>query len=215
MTNRDKDALCRDLGDFARLGAFHTHAIDAFDRLFVAKYLVQFVIPQHLDLFVFKEAILQDFFGTETITAVNHGDLGGKICQEQCFFHGGVAAADHDNLHAAIEKAITGRTGRYTKAFEGFFAIEPEPFCPCARRQNHRVCGVGIPRVAFRNERPLRRVEFSDDIPDDFSAHRGGMLLHLHHELRPLNFGKARVVFHLGCGRQLAARLNPLHEDRR
>jgi len=39
---------------------------------------------------------------------VEQGDLGGEAGEEQGFFHGRIAAADHRNLLAAEEKAIAG-----------------------------------------------------------------------------------------------------------
>ena len=78
-------------------------------------------IPAHLDLGVLEQPILQDAFGAEFLAPVDDRDLAGKISEEQRFLDGGVAAADHQHVLVAIEKAIASGAGRNPEALELLF----------------------------------------------------------------------------------------------
>ena len=75
-----------------------SRADDLFDR----------VVPDHLDLRVLEQAVLQDLLGAEVVTPVHDGDLLGEVGQEDRLLDRGVAAADDHDLFALVEEAIAG-----------------------------------------------------------------------------------------------------------
>ena len=87
----------------------------------------------HLDLGVLEQAILQDALGAELAAAVDDGDLGGEIGEEQRFLDSGVAAADDDHFLAAIEEAVAGGAGGDAKALELFFGWQARASGPGRR----------------------------------------------------------------------------------
>jgi len=56
--------------------------------------------------------------GAEVIAAMHDGDLRGKVGQKQRFLDRGVAAADHHDFLAAIEKSVAGRAGGDAETLE-------------------------------------------------------------------------------------------------
>ena len=172
------------------------------------------MMPKRLDLFVFEQTILQDLFGAQCITSMDQSDFGGKVCQEQRLFDGSVSATNHDDFLPAVKEAVACRTSRYAEAFEFFFGWQSQPFGPRTCRKNNSVTCVDCTTVTLRGERALGQVEISDDIADDLSTHRFSMRLHPDHKVWSLHFGITGPVFDLGgCG-QLAARFDPLNQDR-
>ena len=212
VADGDEHAFGRNLGDLAGFDVFGPHAGDAFGVV-IAHDLDQLVIPQRHDLVVFHQPVDQDLFGPQFVAAVDQGYLAGKIGQEQRLFYGRVAAADHDNFHAAIKEAVTGGTGGYAKALEFFLTGQAQPFGPRAGGQNNSIGGVGGAAVAFGGEGAFGDVQIGDDVADDLGAHRGGVFLHFHHQFGALDLGETREVFYLGGGGQLPARLDPLHQN--
>ena len=65
-------------------------------------------IPQEFDLFILECLLLENRLGAELIAAVDDGHFAGIAGQEQGLLHGGVAAADHDDLAPGVEKAVAG-----------------------------------------------------------------------------------------------------------
>ena len=80
------------------------------------------LIPDHLDLRVLEQALLQDLLGAEAVAAVDDRDLGGEVGEEQRLLDGGVAAADDDDLLAPVEEAVAGGAGRDAEALEVLLA---------------------------------------------------------------------------------------------
>src|SRR5689334_20244756 len=67
-------------------------------------------------------------------------DFGSKSCEEQRFFHGGIAAADHGDFLARKKEAITSGTGGNTAPDECLFARKPQPSCRSATSDDERSC---------------------------------------------------------------------------
>jgi hypothetical protein len=68
-------------------------------------------VPDDLDVRIGKKAVLQDLFSTQRITAMDQGNVLAVVGHVDGFLDGGVAAADHRHLLAAIEEAVAGGTG--------------------------------------------------------------------------------------------------------
>ena len=128
VADGNEHALAGDLFDFPGLNVFHADAFDAL-RHIGAEHLVQLVMPERFDLGVFEQPILKDLFRPQFVAAVDQGHLGGKVRQEQRFFHSGVAATDYHDFLTAIKEPVTGRAGRNTEAFERVFRRKTQPFC--------------------------------------------------------------------------------------
>src|ERR1019366_8806228 len=154
-----------------------------------------------------------DALGAEMIAAMHNGHLRGEVGEKQRFLDRGVATADHDDLLAAIEKSVAGRTGRHAKALEFFFRWRAEPARLRAGGQNDGFREIDVAAVAGQAERPLRELKLGDEIGDDLGADMGGLLLHLLHQPRSLDdVREARIVLHVGGDGELAAGLNALNQ---
>ena len=117
MANRDKHPVAGQVLRNPGLEVFQPHAGDGV-WVFAAQYFLNRAVPNHRHLGVIEQALLQDFFRAQAVAAMDQGDLGGKIGQVKRFFHRRIAAADHHDLLAAIEKPVAGRAGRNAKALE-------------------------------------------------------------------------------------------------
>mmetsp|Transcript_19805 Transcript_19805/g.32261 ORF Transcript_19805/g.32261 Transcript_19805/m.32261 type:complete len:216 (+) Transcript_19805:326-973(+) len=170
--------------------------------------------PQRFDFFILEQAILKNFLRPQFITTVYQGHLGGKIGQKQRLFHSGVATTDNHNLLTAVEEPVAGRTSRNAKAFKGLFALQPQPLGPRTGTEDHGIGSIERAAIAFGLKRALAQVEVHNHIANDLTAHRAGVLFHLHHQLRTLNLHKGWPVFHLSGGGQLPTRLHALHQHR-
>ena len=72
------------------------------------------------------------------------------------------------------------------------------------------------PLSPVRRNGPAREVDRADVIPDDLGADMLGLGLHFLHQPRALDdVAKAGIIFDVGRGGQLAARLDALDDDRR
>src|SRR6516165_10298082 len=87
-------------------------------RLLGAADLGHLVVPYHFDLGMLEQALLQDALGAERVAAMDHGHLVGEIGEEQRLLDGGVAAADHHDFLALVEKPVAGGAGRNAVAAE-------------------------------------------------------------------------------------------------
>jgi hypothetical protein len=214
MSDRDEDAVGLELGE--RVGP-DVPEPDMGDlaRIFLAADLVDDAVPDHLDLRMLEQAVLQDAFGAEVVAAMHQRHLRGEVGEEQRFLHRGVAAADHHDFLAAIEEAVAGRAGRDAKALEFFFRRHAEPARLRTGRENHAVGEIDVAGVAGEPERPMRELELVDEIGDDLRSDMDRLLLHLLHQPGALDdVGEARVVFHVGGDGELPARLDALDQDR-
>src|SRR5713101_9199796 len=108
MTDRDEDAVAWLLSDRAGLEVPQPHAGDDG----VAQYVLDHRVPDEADLRVLPGAVLHDLGRPERVAPVHHRDTRGELCQEGRLLHGGVTAADHDQLLAAEEEPVAGGTGR-------------------------------------------------------------------------------------------------------
>src|SRR5699024_7898491 len=120
VADGDEHALELDIARFLGRDVLQTHAGHA---VVVAEHLVEHVVPADLDLalgLLLAQPLLQDLLVAQLVAAGNQDDLAGDIGQIQRVVDGGVAAADDGDRLAAIEKAVTGRAGRYAAALVGF-----------------------------------------------------------------------------------------------
>ena len=183
--------------------------------IFGAADFVDRAVPDHLDLGVLEQAVLQDALGAEMVAAMHDGHLRGEIGEKQRFLDRGVAAADHHDFLAAIEKSVAGRAGRHAKALEFLFRGRAEPARLRAGGENDGFGEIDVAAVAGQAERPLPEFKLGDEIGDDLGADMGGLLLHLLHQPRALDHvGKARIVLHVGGDGELAAGLDALDQNR-
>ena len=92
--------------------------------------LVDGAVPDHLDLGVREQAVLQDALGAEAVAAMHDRDLGGEIGEVERLLDRGVAAADDHDLLVAEEEAVAGGAGRHAEALECLLGRQPEPLAP-------------------------------------------------------------------------------------
>ena len=160
-----------------------------------------------------EQALLQDALGAEMVAAMHDRHGRSKVGQEQRLLDRGVAAADHDDLLAAIEEPVAGRAGRDSEPLEFLFRRHAEPARLGAGGEDHRLGEIDIARIAGQPERLLREFEPGDEVGDDLGADMGGLLFHLLHQPRALDdVGKSRIVFHVGGDGELTAGLDALNQ---
>src|SRR5271165_4726660 len=137
MTYCNKDAIGGLLKDRAR---FYVPKLDPCDRFWIVRSqnFLQSGVPDDLDLRVGEEPVLEDFFGSEGIAAMDHRDRTGEIRQKQRFFDSCIAAAYDGHIVALIEEPVARRAGRNAIALEGFLAWKAQPARLRARSNNNR-----------------------------------------------------------------------------
>ena len=213
MADGDEKAVARHIGGGTGQHVAGAHAGDT-QRGFGAQNLDHVMVPQHADLRVLEQAVLQDLFGAKAVAAVDDGDFGGEFGQEQRFFHRRIAAADHHDLATAIKEAVAGGAGRDAKAFELLFGRQPQPFRLRAGGKDDGIGGKGGAAIRLRGERASGQIKCGDNVRNHLGPHRPGVIFHPDHQIGALHFAVARPVLDLGGDGQLPAGLHALHQDR-
>ena len=214
MADRDEHAVDLALGDGAGLYVLELHAA-YLERVLGAGDVFEDAVPDHLDLGMLEQPVLQNLFSAKRVAPVHDRDLGGKIGEEQCLFDRGIAAADHDHFLVAIEEAVAGRAGRHAIAFEFLFGGQIEPARLRAGRDDERVGEIDVAGIADQLEGPLRQFHLVHVVGDDAGADMLGLRLHLLHQPGSLDdVGEAGIVLDVGGDRELAAGLHALNQDR-
>ena len=138
------------------------------------------------------------------------------VGEVQRFLDGGIAAANHGDISAAIEEAVAGGAGRHASALIGFLRRQAQPAGLRAGGDDHRVGQPDIAGIADAAERTLREIDVHDQVMKNFGADVAGLRLHLLHQPGALHRGReAGVVLHVGGDHQLAARLQAGHQHGR
>src|SRR5690625_4781305 len=91
------------------------------------QYLVQNMIPDHLDLGVDEQALLQDGLGPKRGAPMYQRYLRGEIGKIKRLLDGRIAAADDHDLPTAIEEAVAGGASRDAGPLEFLFGFQAEP----------------------------------------------------------------------------------------
>src|SRR5690242_20328886 len=95
-------------------------------RVLLAANFVNGAVPHHSDLGILEQSLLQDALGAEMIAPVHDGHLRSEIGEKQRLLNRGIAAANHDDLLAAVEESVAGRARRDAKSLELLFRGYPE-----------------------------------------------------------------------------------------
>src|SRR5262249_13602178 len=143
----DEDAI--HLALFARAG-LHVADDDAGDALgvFRAFDIFKHAVPNHFNRGMVEEALLQDLLGPEGVAAVNDCHAARKVGEVERFFDSAIAAADHGDVLAAEEEAVTGGAGRHAKAAELVLGRKTQPLRLRAGGDDDAVGEVDLPAVA-------------------------------------------------------------------
>ena len=134
------------------------------------------------------KVIHHDGFGAKAVSAVHQIDLAGDVAEIQRFFHGGVAAANHADGFAAIEKAVASGAGAHAAPHVGLFRRQAQVFGRGAGGDDEGVARVNRV-VARQGERPGRQIGRVDVVHHQFGAKALGMRLQALHQIRPLHAG--------------------------
>ncbi len=214
MADGDEHAVTVDGGLLVRLQVAQPHAGHPGGGL-AAEHLLDPRIPDHLDLRVGEQPVLQDPLGAQLGAPVDQRHLRGEVGQEQRLLDGGVAAADHHHLLAPVEEAVAGGAGRDPEALVLLLGLQAQPLGLGPRGDDHRLGQEALTRIAPDLERPARQVRLDHHVAEDLGADVLGLGAHLVHQPGPLDdVGEARIVLHLGGDGQLAARLDAGHHHR-
>src|SRR5262249_26327782 len=112
-------------------------------------------VPDDVDLRMGEEPVLQDLLGAEMVAAMHDRDLAREIGQEKRFLDRGVAATDYDHFSVAIEETVASGAGRYAKALEAVLGGKSQPFGLGACRNDERITGIDLARIALEPEGTL------------------------------------------------------------
>src|SRR6185312_7607541 len=215
VADGDERAFDLDSADLAGALAADVEADQGFG-VAAADELDHLAIPDHSDLLVGEEAVLEDLLGAERVAAMDQGDVMAMVGHVERFLDGGVAATDHRDLLAAVEEAVAGRAGRGAPALHMLFGGEPEPFRLGASGDYQRVGEILRAAVASEAERAAGEVDLTDMVPYDLRADMLGLGLHLLDQPRTLDdVAETGIIFDIGGGGELAAGLDALDDDRR
>ena len=167
----------------------------------ITEHLTQCAVPMQRDFAFLRslhQSILKNFLGAQTVATVNQMDLGAEVAEIERLLDSGVAAAYDGHFLIAIEEPVAGGAGAHAFTHECRFRGEAQILCrgPCGNDQ-----GVtGVFSGALQCKRACRQVDVFYVIKDHAGLQPFNVLLHLLHELRPLQIvGPARPIFHL-CG---------------
>src|SRR5215467_5632677 len=195
--------------DVAQDGSIH------LEWVLLAHHLLQHRVPDHRNLGILEQPILQDLLRAETVAPVHNRHAGSEIGEEQRLLDRGIAAADHQHLLAAIEEAVAGGAGGNAVTPEFLLGRQLQPTRLGAGRDDEAVCEVMVAGLALEPERPMGEIDLADMIADELGADVLGLLLHLLHQPRPLDdVREARIVLDVGGDRELATGLDALDQDR-
>ena len=125
------------------------------------------LVPYHLDLGMLEQPVLQNALGTEMVAAMHDRHLRCEIGQEQRLLNRGIAAADHHDFLAAIEKAVARGAGRNAKALELFFRVDAQPARLGAGGKDHGFRQIDIATVAGQSERLLVELQIHGKLLDE------------------------------------------------
>ena len=137
-----------------------------------------------------------------------------ELREEGRLLHGGVPAADHDQLAIAEEEAVARGAGADAAASQPLLPGDVEP---ARRRAGGDDQGAGPPGLVARlhQERTRREVDLGDVHGQDLGPEALRLLLHLVHELGAHDpVGEPGVVLDVGRQHELTAGLQPLQDER-
>ena len=132
-------------------------------------------------------------------------DLAAEAREEIGLLHGGIAAADHHDLAAAIKEAIAGGAGTDAMADELVLRLEAQPTSGRSRRDDD---GAGFQPLAFdiQAKWPLGEIGVEDRSGNEFGAEVLSLELHILDQFRPVDsFRKSGEILHQSGERKLAA----------
>ncbi len=214
MADGDEYAVHRPLGEGAGFDVAQDGSLD-FEWVLLARHFLQHRIPEHGNLWILEQPILQDLLRAETVAPVRDRHAGSEIGEEQRLLDRGIAPADHQHLLAAIEEAVAGGAGGNAVALEFLLGRQLQPTRLSAGRDDHAVCEVVVAGLAVEPERPLREIDLAHVVADELGPDMLGLLLHLLHQPGALDdVGEAGIVLDIGGDGELAAGLDALNQDR-
>ena len=138
---------------------------------------------------------------------MHHGDLVGELGEEDRLFHRGVATADHRDVAAAEEEAVTGGACRHAGADQFDLALDAEHQGASASGDDDR---PGAVLVVFHPhaERARREVDACGLLGEVLGAEPGRLGAEHRHEVGTEDaVDEAGVVLDLRREHQLAAGL--------
>src|SRR3954453_17442148 len=111
MADGDEQPVCRHGAEgighhIPEFYTAHLYRVIGPDNLF------KNTVPNDGNLGMFEQSVLQDPLGPQAVTAMHQGYCRGEVGEKQRPLPGGVSAADHNDVLAAIEKSVASRASR-------------------------------------------------------------------------------------------------------
>src|SRR5512143_1958091 len=169
---------------------------------------------QELDVLLALGPLLHDLRGAALVAAVDDLERLGELGDEDRVLHRRVTAADHGDVLALEEGAITDPAGGDTAAAELDFPRDAEALGLGAHREDHGLGLVGVLADPDGLDAPVGQLHFGGVIGDETGAEALGLGAELVHHLRPHHtLWIAGVVLDVGGVLQLPAPLKALDDQ--
>ncbi|ESQ07370.1 sugar ABC transporter ATPase [Streptomyces sp. PVA_94-07] len=207
VADGDEQSRGRPLTDLAcqRVAQGHSaeHAVLLLD-------LDDLAVEREGDLVVGEGAVPHDLGGPQGGAAVDDGDGAGEAGEESGLLHGGVAAADHDDVAVAEEEAVTGGAPGDATSGQLLLVREAQLAVAGSGRDDHGLGAVDSALGVCEFLDFSGEVDGDDVVVDHLRAELLGLGSHVLHEDRTVDtVREAGEVLDLGRRGQRAA-----HEDR-
>ena len=183
--------------------------------ILIAQDFLGVAIPEDFNVGRSENPLLHGLGSPENIATDNHIYLVAEAGQIGGFFTGGIAAAHHRHILAAIEKAVAGGAGRYARPTEPGFRRKPQVFGRSARGDDQGF-GLDLVFAIYRDlKRTLGQIGLRHGSAADIRPETLGLGAHLVHQfvgIYPVL--ETGIVLHDRRGRKLPAGLHALIQDR-
>ena len=198
--------------EFAFFAGFAVLDFDAGELVvFAGEIGGELAVPDGLDFLVGENAVGHDLGSAEFIATVDEVNFAGEAGEKVGFFGCGIAAANDDDGHVAVEGSIAGgASGDSGFAVEFLLAFEAEEAGGGSGGDDD---GLGLDDfvAVFDFGFEVAGVGLGDGFGDfvfGLGSELFGLLLHLVHELVAVDsVGEAGEVFDFGGGGEKSARL--------
>src|SRR3954466_7454947 len=170
---------------------------------------------EELDVVLAACALLHDLGRSVVVAAVDREELVRELRDEDRVLHRGVATADHRDVLALEEGAVTDSAGGHAAAGELQLARDAEPLRLCAHGEDHAPRAIGVVADLDGVDIAVGQLELRGVVGDEPRPEALGLSAELDHHLRAHDaLGVAGIVLDVGRVLKLAAPLEAFDDER-
>ena len=164
-------------------------------------------VGKKMNFLVMLRTIEHDFGSPKLITTVNESHFAGKTSEEQRFFHGGVATADHGNFFSRKKEAVACGAGGNPMTNQRLLTGQSQPSRRSSAGNNQCARMNGL-FADIDCKRALAEIGTDYVAELILSTEAPGLLAHILNQFRTLDaFRKTGEILHQSGKRELASRL--------